>query len=229
MRHPYLCVCLTFALSVTAYHSGVRLNAAELWNSTGVGASSSSSYYVDKKSSKKGNIGSYYNVPGNSSSINRATLYNVKDATKLNSLGGGLETVVQAYNNVKMGRQKKSRQFSTMSADAVSNRQADIDHALQIEYSTRKSTAMYMIEVYKKDEAARVQGLRDHQDHLAAMRAEKETKALERQRKKDRALGRASGRRISSARGGKRVVNSSSSRSSTGLKKPARLFNDPNR
>lgn len=229
MRHPYLCAYLTFVLSVTAYHSGVRLNAAELWNSTGVGSSppSSSSYYVKKKEDRKGQSETYYNATRKFNPANRAELFNSQDSSKVSSGEGGLDSAIHSYKSVSMGKQRESKQFKTMSARAVANRQADIDHALQIEYDTRKQTALHMIEVAKEDDAARAKARRNRQAELATMQEEKEAKVQERQRKKDRALGISNGtHRVSKNGGSRKGIESSSS---TDLKKPTRLFNDPNK
>jgi hypothetical protein len=226
MKHPYLCACLTFALSVTAYHSGVRLNAAELWNATGTGASSpSSSYYVKKKEDRKGQSETYYNATRKFNPANRTELFNSQDQTKVSSGEGGLDSAIYSYKNVKMGKQRDSKQFKTMSANAVANRQADIDHALQIEYDTRKATARNRIEVAKRVDAARAKFKRDRQTELAAMQSEEETKAMERERKKARALGRTGAYRTSNSG----VKYKTKDASSKDLKKPTRLFNDPNK
>ncbi len=226
MKHPYLCACLTFIMCVSAYHSGVRLNAAELWNSTGVGTGSPSSYYVEKK---EGNSDSYYNSTRKPTANRQTALFNAKDPSTVTSGEGGLDAAIHAYKSVKLGNQRPSRQFKTMSAVAVANRQADIDHALQLEYNRRKATASLMIEVARQDNAAQAKARKDRQKDLAAMKAEKEAKAYEREQKKARALGRKSVYRASSSAASnsvrKRVTSSSSTME---LKKPARLFNDPN-
>ena len=240
MKHPYLCACLTFALGMTVYQPGVRLNAAELWNSTETG-SSSSPYYVEDKSYKENKSGNYYNTPKNSNTVDSGVLFNVQDSAAFASRKGygGLKSVVQAYKDVKKGKQRQSKQFAFMSASAVSNRQADIDFALQLEYKRRKATAKHMIEVYKEVEAARITSEKAHQEQRAAIEAEKQEKALERKRKKDRALGRKDSYRSSGRSSSSRSSSSRSSHggyttdyqpssSSTRLKKPTRLFNDPN-
>ncbi|MCK5374906.1 MAG: hypothetical protein KAJ40_06445 [Alphaproteobacteria bacterium] len=229
MKYPYLYVCLAFSVSVAAFQPMIHLDAAELWNAK-KGATSSPAYTGNKDKSKSGSNG-YYNVPKASTAANRSQLYNTKDPSRnYNSNAGGLQTVIQAYNDVEMGMQKTSKQFQTMSKQAVANRQADINHALQMEYETRKATAKHMIGVYKEAEASRIKGEKEHQLAIAAYKTEKEDKALERQRKKDIALGKITTLRGSSSEktGLSYTAKSSSSSQSLGLKKPARLFNDPN-
>ncbi len=224
MKHPYLCACLTFAMCVTAYHSGVRLNAAELWNSKGVGSSSSSSsYYVKKKDNGAEKPNTLYNATRRFNPANRTELFNSQDRSKVSSGEGGLDVAINAYKNIKLGKQRTSKQFKTMSANAVANRQSDIDHALQLEYDRRKATAKHMVEVAKGNKITRAKSRRDHQAQLFALQAEKEEIAMNRERKKARALGYRTSSR-SSGKYRKRI-----SSSSTQLKKPARLFNDPNR
>ena len=225
MKHPYLCVCLTFVMCLTAYHSGVRLNAAELWNSTRSGASSSDSpsYFVKKKEDVRGQSATIYNDSRKSNQVNRKTLFNSKNSSIVSSNGGGLDEAIHAYNNVKMGKQRPSRQFKSMSPNAVSNRQADIDLALQHEYDRRKATARMMIDVAREVGATRARTDRERQEELVAIREEKEAKALAAQRKKDRAIGKNVAYRTSN-----RNVRYKKSSSSSDLKKPTRLFNDPN-
>ncbi len=121
-----------------------------------------------------------------------------------------------------------------MSSDAVANRQADIKLAMSIEYSTKKATAKHMIEVQKQVDIAVAQGEKQHEAAVAAYEAEQEAKALARQRKKDIALGRvaslgkSSGTSSSSRSSAYTTQSSSTASSSLGLKKPSRLFNDPN-
>ncbi len=242
MKHPYLCACFTFVFCVVAYHSGIRLNAAELWNSVGVGKSSSfsSSYYVrknkrdsEKKSRTLYNATKRFNQADRHSK--RRVLFNSQDPSKVGSGKGRVEAAIYTYKSIRLREQRSSKQFEIMSADAVANRQADIDHALQLEYERRKATAKHMIEVARADEAARFRAKKARQLKLASIEAEKNKRDEERARKKARALGMAGAYRTSrsSSNNSRRKVTRKllppSSSSAVKLKKPARLFNDPNR
>lgn len=232
MKHPYLCAFLTVALSFTAYQPGFRLNAAELWNSTGTGPSAPS-YYINKEGGQKNKPGAYYNVLGGMTDANERTLYNVKDPSIIaaNQKQSSLLAVMHAYDNVDTeGRQRQSKQYGYMSADAVANRQADVDHALQIEYETRQRTAREMAKVQEEVAVARYESDKARQEELSAKEAQKQKEALEREQQKANALsGRKGAYRSSKSRSGGARYTARSASSKTGLKKPTRLFNDPNK
>lgn len=225
MKYPILCAFLVVVFTASAFQPFASSDAAEIWNSQ------------RKNSTSRTN--SYYNPSGKASNRTpSATLYNSRNSRTPDKVkyGNRLDSVVQAYKDVKMSGQRESKQWKHLSSNAKKNRQSDIDRALQIEYKTRKNTAKSMIQVFKEDEIARQKNKKRHEAERAAREAAKEEKALERQHKKDIALGRAEkGSTRSSvkgsytASGSKRVrrVRKSSS-SSTRLKKPKRLFNDPN-
>lgn len=224
MKYPILCSFLAVIFTVSVFQPFTSLDAAELWNSQ-----------------KKGNTArtkSYYNSTNSSNRTPSATLYNSRKSRSPDKViyGKGLDSVVLAYENVKMSGQKEPKQWKSMSSNAKANLQADIDRALKVEYKTRKNTAKTMIKVFKEDEVARHKNKKMHEKAIAARKADKAEKELERQRKKDFALGKAdrgSTRRSVkgsyTASGSKKVRKArKNSSSSTRLKKPKRLYNDPN-
>ena len=229
MKYPILCAFLVVVFTASAFQPFASLDAAEIWNS--------------QRNSGTARTKSYYNPSGKASNrdsnrTSSATLYNSRNSRTPDKVkyGRGLDSAVQAYKAVKMSGQRESKQWKFLSSSAKKNRQSDIDRALQIEYKTRKNTAKTMIKVFKEDEIARQKNKKRQEADRAAREAAKEEKALERQHKKDVALGRAekgSTRRAAkgsyTASGSKKIrrVRKSSS-SSTGLKKPKRLYNDPN-
>ena len=230
MKHPYICAFLTVALSFTAYQPGFRLNAAELWNSTDQ-SSPAPSYYSGKKGGN-GSSGVYYNAPKNSRASNSGTLFNVQDEAAMagKDIRGGLQANIETYKNINkdMRPQKSSKQFAFMSPAAVADRQTDIDNALQIEYEQRKATAKLMMEVYEEVQQSLADAEKADQEQRAADAEEKRQKDLEREQKKTRALSGKKGSYKSSGSRGTTYTAGGTTSSSTGLKKPTRLFNDPN-
>lgn len=234
MKHPYLCCFFAIALSFTAYQPGFRLNAADLWNKTGVGVSAPS-YYVEGQAKKKGNSGIYYNNRDGSNSYNQKTLYNVKDPSALaaGKRRDRLNAMANNYKGVNTSnrKQRPSKQFAFMSSDAVANRQADIDLALQNEYNRRKETAQNMRRLQESSRRSLIAADKAEDKRLKELEARRQKYMQERERKKAMALkgkGVLYSGTSKSTKASRAGYSSYTSSSSTGLKKPKRLFNDPN-
>ena len=219
MRHPVLCTFLALILTFTTAQPFAGLNAAELWNSQKEKGTSKKTYYYNqsKSSNKKG-----------------ITLYNSQSSQKSNSIslgGGDLKSTLQAYKNVKVSGQHPSKLWKFMSTSALKNRQADIDHALQIEYKTRQDTAKKMTALFKEVQIARIKAEKEYQKQLADYYEKKEAEELEKQKKKEEALSGAGykSKSYSSKNSGKKKVYkiSGAKDKKVRLKKPKRLFNSP--
>ncbi len=185
----------------------MQLNAAELWNSN--------------KSSSGKSKGSYYN--SRSSDGRGITLYNRKNPDR-SMASSGLRSNIRTYRNINIAReQKASRLWQTMSPSAIINRQADTDNALQHEYNSRKRMKNLMVAAAKNRSAYRLAGNKRHKANLERVRSERLAKKQALWAKKNRAL-----QRVDDTWHSRKYHKARVKERNTSLKKPKRLFNDPN-
>lgn len=218
MKHPLLCMVLTLVLVVMDGRPFDMLGAAEIWNSQS----------GQRSSGEKRTI---YNKPKNSNAGKGVTtLYNRQSTSNARvSSRAGLQAQISTYAQIVPGQQVPSKLWGLLSPQALLNKQADVDHALQKEYDRKSKTAVIMAKMLRESEALRLEGERKHQEDVARYHADKDAYEAARQAEKERALrGRASGR-VYTASNKKRVYKGRAGENRTVLKKPKRLFNDPNR
>tara|TARA_R110001592_G_scaffold144484_4_gene367659 strand:+ start:28696 stop:29361 length:666 start_codon:yes stop_codon:yes gene_type:complete len=221
MKHPVLCTLFTLFLTLTTAQPFVASYATELWNSQKKSNSGGKTYYYNKsKSSTSGNV----------------TLYNTTTPPAYNtSKNGGLKQTLQGYQKVEVSGQHSSKLWGLMSPSALANRQADIEHALQVEYDTRKITAAHITTVFKEVQTAQMKADKEYQNTLSEYQQKKQAEELAAQQKKEQALNGGTSHRkktYSASGSGKKklyVTSKESTETNTKLKKPKRLFNDPNR
>ncbi len=211
MRHPILCLFMIFAFTIVTASPYMNLNAAELWNSQSRGTSSGEKTYYNKR---------------HKSEDGKNTLYNRKNTKRRTPTASrGLRNNIKAYKNMRISREtKSSRLWKFMSPIALRNRQADVERSLQREYDIRRATRAMMIAGAKSREAYRLKSERKHKTRLEELEEKRKDRAEKRAAKKWNALYNS--RRLISY--GKNAKTPTRNSRSTGLKKPKRLFNDPN-
>ncbi|PCJ98209.1 MAG: hypothetical protein COA45_08660 [Zetaproteobacteria bacterium] len=196
----------------------MNAGAAELWNKGSYGKKSGKTYFNKSKSTHQKSHSALFNRKGISSKIeNRTTAYK--------SYGG-----YGFYKEVRMSKQKPSKQWRMLSSTAARNRQNDTDFALQQEYRILKDTAQKMNIEIKKEQAVEYQNYKNHQKRIAQYKLDRAQGKLDEEIKRDQAYARLTGKkkshtysRTSSKNSGR---NSGTRGKSTGLKKPNKLFND---
>ena len=209
MKYPVFFTCLVCLLTVFP-RPFTSADAAQLWNKP--------------EAAKSGKTGKTYYGRKKRTGPDKGVLYNRQGQTRKSFLHDGHLKAVHAYSRVSMPGQKPSRLWGIMAPSAVKNRQADIEFALQQEYNIRKKVAADMLQTLKLRAQQRAADERRHQDALARYAAEQTAIKQHKLEKKQRALGlSAAGPAQKSAGTYKRKEKG------TGLKKPRRLFNDPNR
>ncbi len=206
-KRPILCLFMVCAFTIVTVKPFTQLSAAELWNSS----------EPRGERSKK----SLYNKRYKDDSS--PTLYNRQNSGRTYS-SAGLNRDIRAYRRIKIAREtRESRLWKFMSPSAIISRQVDTDHALQYEYNSRKRLRNNMVRAAKSREAYRLAG---EKRHKAAVEKFQEKKRLERRaawKKKHDALRWGDDYQRSN-----RKYKSVRKKPKTGLKKPKRLFNDPN-
>ena len=172
MKHPILCVFLSFMLIVSTAHPFMESNASELWNSS------------KKNAHKKGKSYSYYNRTHTKGKTSGFKLYNSKTfngASVSQSAKRSFEKTYNGYKHVGMTVKRKSDLWKFMSKRAQLSRQSDVDNALQIEYETRLNNAKHMRkalkEVRKDQKKAALAYERLRAEYNARLRAEEAEKA----------------------------------------------------
>ncbi|PCI98583.1 MAG: hypothetical protein COB14_07640 [Alphaproteobacteria bacterium] len=189
-------------------------DAAELWNKKSSGKSAGKTYRNKPRST---GTHSFFNRKGLSSRVENKT------AKYRGHSGYGF------YTEVRMSKQKKSRQWARMSSSSVRNRQNDLDLALQQEYTILKNVAKKMNIASKKQQESRYQDYKRHQKEVVQYKLDYAKSKVDEEKRRDRAYAKLSNKKgWSSRRSSKSSTRkSASSKRSTGLKKPKRLFNDP--
>ncbi len=209
-KHPILCLFMVSVFTIVTAHPFVHLSAAELWNSN--------------KSSGSKSKSSLYNKKIRSQSSGGLTLYNSRNNNR-HARSAGLRNNIQAYKRIKIARERKaSRLWETMSPYAVVNRQADTDFALQREYNIRKKLRISMIRAAKDREAGRLASKQRYKEDMREYKEKKRAKKHAAWQKKQRYLDNY----YYNTPIKKRKYISHREKPKTGLKKPKRLFNDPN-
>lgn len=219
MKHRIFCFLMVCIFTISTAQPFMNADAAELWNKgSQAKKSGKKTYYNKSKSSHKKTTHSLFNRKGVTSKVEN------KAATSTYRGGAGYGF----YREVRMSKQKSSKQWSKMSSVAVRNRQNDVDFALQQEYTILKNTAKMMNEETKKQQAVRYQNYKKHQKKVAKYKRDYAQSKLNEEAQRDKAyakLAKTKGwRSHKSSKNSKR--SSATKKSSTGLKKSKKLFND---
>ena len=212
MKYPVFCFFMVCFLTVMVAPPFIGADAAQLWNKP------------DRAKSGK----AYYNKRKPFEDADAPVLYNQTKRDRMTPSGRGSLNAIQAYGKVTMPGQKPSKLWETMAPSAARNRQADIDFALQQEYNIRKKVSAEMIKALRIRAQQDAAQEKKYQAELAAYRAEQDAIKQKKLEKKLQALGflTSAARAYKSSGTYKRASRKDDS---TGLKKPKRLFNDPNR
>ncbi len=211
MKHPFLCVFMVCALTMATAHPFVNLNAAEIWNSGT--KNNSGKYYNNPKTGQDGD-GKYYNDTGKT----YEGTYKPGARKKLNAL--------HAFSGAKKSGRKESKLWSLMSPSAIASRNADTDYALQKEYERAKRNDELMKKVYADNEEEYYKALLRHQDRVGENLRMKNKAKEDREKKKLRAFKQLSNG--SFYRPSPKYTAGEDNKNPMGLKKPKRLYNDPN-
>ncbi len=236
MRRSFL-YSVTGAVFVAAMLSPLLgLNAAEIWNSQSRDTKKKSTLYNTPKDSKIGK--------GPTTIYNRQSNPGIETAND-----GGLRLKLEAYQNIQKVQQHPSKLWPLLSPQALENKQTDIDIALENGYKRQLESAKSVTKMLKEDAVLIAKAEIEHQERVAAYFEARARKEEERWLKKERAVYGTESESVS-----KRYTATSSARSSAEselsesqsissankrnsgpienkqiLKKPKRLFNDPNR
>ena len=219
MKHRIFCFLMVCIFTMSTAQPFMSASAADLWNKgSHEKKSGKKSYFNKSKSSHKKGGKALFNRKGISSkAAQQAT------TSKYNSHSG-----YGFYKEVRMSKQKTSRQWKTMSSTAVRNRQNDVDFALEQEYALLKKVAKEMNAATKKQQAVRYQDYKKHQKEVAQYKQDYAKSRLDEESKRDKAYAKLTKKKgwrssKSSKSSGRNTVTK---RSSTSLKKPKKLFND---
>ena len=223
MKRPVLCLFLTCMFTFVTAQPYMSLNAAEIWNKGNHGS--------EKKKSGKPR---YFNTPKHGERPKfddgeKPRLYNYKKTSKKDrklANAGSLKAKVFG-KKITMSGQKPSKLWSYMSPNAIKNRQADTDFALQQEYNIRKTTAQRMQASHIQSQKKLLKMMQKDQLRMARFYKEREEKEEARQQKKINAFAHLTrGKTKYNVPG---TYKSSMEKNSMGMKKPKRIFNDPNK
>ena len=195
MKRKIICLFMVCVFSAVTLQPIDSASAAKLWNSqsdraddSGKGKSRIYSPSKKGKSQKR----TLYNRNGQG----RATISNSRSARGSNS--------IEAYKRVKMTGQKPSKLWKFMDSSAASNRQNDIDMALQQEYNINKKAAVTMINALKIRGQERALNAKKHKARFAKYKAEQAVKKQYRLEKRRQAVEKAEKVAKRNSRGKKR-------------------------
>lgn len=217
MKHRIFCFLMVCIFTISTAQPFMSADAAELWNKKSSGKSSGKTYRSKPRSTGKQGAHSFINRKGLSSRVESNTV-------KYRGHSG-----YGFYTEVRMSKQKKSKQWARMSSSSVRNRQNDLDIALQQEYTILKNVAKKMNVASKKQQEKRYQDYKRHQRDIAQYKLDYAKSKVDEEKRRDRAYAKLSNKKgWSSRRSSKSSTRKpASGNRSTGLKKPKRLFNDP--
>ncbi|MFP4097857.1 MAG: hypothetical protein ACLFU1_03610 [Alphaproteobacteria bacterium] len=219
MKHPYLCVCLTLALSITVFQPTVRLDAAELWNSQ----NRSSSRIVPYIANRGGETGSYHNRSGRS--FEGGTLYNSRNpASRRSGTGLRVSSLTRERTSYGLREMQMPAHWSSLPVHALAHRKAITQCILEKDRDLREGSARVMAEMRQNSQKNLAREEQKYLKKLAAFRAER----AEYSKLKRVALGKVSQEHRPSRNVYRSYTARSDSSARGGLKKPVRLFNDPN-
>ena len=218
MRKSLILTLAFVGLGVLISLPFVGVNAAQIWNK---GASS------DNNAGEKPR---YYNVPKTVGPQGEGqTYYNksAKQGKSLNFDSGGLK-VVKHYPKAVMGQQVPSKLWAYMAPAAKQAREDDIELALQRQYEIRQKNINAMKRRDAEAQELYLERERKYYSFYDEHRAELEQRKAEFEEKKRKAY---KAMLANEGKGGytTKNVRPSERSTSTGLKKPKRLYNDPNR
>ncbi len=211
MKHPILCLFMILSFTVSVIPESEPLSAAEIWNTNRVGGKKSEGSYYNKKNYGKNGSSVIYNKRHKGDNRFRLPI---------------VSRSVRNYKKMRISREiKASKLWKTMSPAAIRNRQADINLALQREYNLRIKLRNSMKIAARIREKSRKYA---HIEHLKRVEEYKERKRARERiewEKKQRFLDYGH----DLIRKKKRVYKVRTYKNDgIGLKKPKRLFNDPN-
>lgn len=217
MKHRFFCFLIVCIFTVSTAQTYTSVGAAELWNKKSHTQKSGKTYFNKSKTSKK-RTHALFNHKG--ASIKREKI------STFSSRGG---SGYGFYTEIRMSEQKSSKLWKVLSPASLHNRQNDLDFALQQEYTILKKIAIEMNRETKKQKQVRYQNHKKHQRRVAQYKIDRVAAKLNEEKRRDIAYAKItknkwSGRKVSSRHGG---YKPKTKRSSTGLKKPTKLFNGP--
>ncbi len=182
MKRKIICLFMVCVFGAVTLQPSDSARAAKLWNSQTDRAGDSEKgkrriYSPNKtKGSQKRTL---YNRKGQG----RAVISNSRSSRELNS--------IEAYKRVKMAGQKPSKLWKFMDSSAASNRQSDIDMALQQEYNINKKAAVTMINALKIRGQERALNARKDKARLAKYKADQAAKKRYRLEIRSKAIEKA--------------------------------------
>lgn len=211
----FLMVCIFTTLSVKPF---VSVDAAELWNKGSHSKKGGKTYYNKHKSSPKNGVSPLYNRKGISSKRDNKTSISRKSTQS----GYGL------YKEVRMSKQKPSKQWKRMSSSAVSNRQSDVEFALRQEYKILIDVAKKMNIETKKQQKQRYKDQKKYEKRVAQYKVDHAQAKLDEEVSRDKAYARLVGKKGWRQKKAKKTYghNSAVRVDSSNVRKSTKLFND---
>lgn len=168
MKHPILLISIVSLFVVGDGNPFTDLGAAEVWNSQSKRQVTSDKRTIFNRS-KNSNVGK-----------GQTTLFNRQDYSNINSSShGGLNAKIQSYKEVDMTQQVPSKLWGLLSPQALANKQADVDNALQNEYERKKATAKVVIAAMREYETHRVKMEREYERNLERSQKDSEKSKID--------------------------------------------------
>lgn len=217
MKRRVICFLMVCIFTASTTQPFVSVDAAELWNKGSQSKKGGKTYYNNRKLSPNNSSSTLYNHKGISSNNKKTSI-----SRKTSRSGYGL------YREVRMSKQKPSKQWKRMSSTAVSNRQSDVEFALKQEYRILIDVAKKMNVETKKQQKQRYKDQKKYEKRIAQYKRDQAQAKIDEQVQRDEAYARLVGkkgwrkRKASKDRGHSAAVRGDTG----GVKKSTKLFND---
>ena len=205
------------ALFVVCFNMPV--DAAQIWNTP-------DSREYEPVERVKPSQNQYFNAPNNNTGrIEKKSYYNRPDSRYSSDYTGKFKSDIR---DISKREQYESKQYAFMHPTAVKNRKEDTDLALKREYNRSQELVKFQKQGDIENENADTRAAFAHQKRVAEYINDREGIKEAQKREKKKAYYALVGAASGNGRGSARTASPKINQNKYGLKKPKKLFNDPN-